>query len=302
MRDCASVRSRGVKRTMAFRRFIPPRRYRLADSGGLVRDAVPPSLRNRVGTLVDDVRATEAGAIWNEIVGTLGIHPAERELRSGCEIIGKRKLVELITRTNADVAEFCEVIEATLMAAQIPQSVLHRTARNLIDGVQETFLIDHFGFRVTPDGLIVDAGSEPETAAVDQARDALAADSRFRFADERFLEALRHATLSKGVNYSAAVHAAVSSVEETCRQILGDSKASLDTAIAKLAESLQLPGAAVQMVKNLYGLRSAIPGAGHGAGEADEHIARFAIHTSASAIVMVMEAAVVTGMLDAQQR
>ena len=157
----------------------------------------------------------------------------------------------------------------------------------LRDGSDEAFVLSRFGYRFVGDD-IVEAGADIENQAVDEARDALLSDPRFADAEKKFVSALTKATSARGVDYPEAVHAAASAIEEVCRELLNDSKVTLDRALEKLRTTHSLNPNAVEALKKLYHLRGDLEGAAHGAGEGSEHVAKFAIHTAAAGMIYLI--------------
>ena len=119
----------------------------------------------------------------------------------------------------------------------------------------------------------------------------LLADPRFADAEQKFVSALVKATSGRSPEYPEAVHAAVSALEEVCREILCDPKIVLDNALDRLKNERQLDANVVEMMKKLYPARGNLDGAAHGAGSGSEHIARFMIHAVAASIMYIVSEA-----------
>ena len=259
-----------------------------------MRNEVPQTLRNRVAAVVVDLSDDMVKSVFTIVAESLGLDP---DLRTRYAFNARSGLRGVLNRGgDSPVAEFCQSVEAItraiLRAGRFEGGGQHRA----ISDIEQAFLLDRFGFRIV-DGLVVAAGSEPENAAVDEARDLLAGDSRFKYADDRFVSALVKATRGEGPDLAEAVHSAVSSVEEVCRRILHDQSVKLDTAIEKLRTKLELHAQVAQSIKNLYGFRGDLAGAAHGAGETTEHQARFVIHTAAAGMVLIVSEARDRGLL-----
>ena len=154
-------------------------------------------------------------------------------------------------------------------------------------GSDEAFVLSRFGYRFVGDE-IVEAGTNIENQAVDEARDALLGDPRFADAEGKFVSALRKATSGRAADYPEAVHAAASAIEEVARELLSDSKIGLNRALEKLRTEHDLEPSVTEAMKKLYHLRGDLEGAAHGAAAGSEPIARFAVHTAAAGMLYLI--------------
>ena len=197
----------------------------------------------------------------------------------------KREALQNFLIKHTGVVDFLDTVELLVKAAnRIDWGVGYGLLRG---GSEEAFVIARFGYRFVGDD-IVEAGTDVENQAIDQARDALLRDERFGDAEAKFVSALRKATSAREADYPEAVHAAVSAVEEVCRELLSEAKVTLEPGLNRLQRTHNLDPNAVGMLKKLYHLRGNLEGAAHGAGAGSEQVAKLAIHTAAAGMLYLI--------------
>ena len=224
-------------------------------------------------------------AISRIVHGTLGRSP-DASLGYGSSGV-MRSLMPLLHSPD----EFWEMLEALLRAMNAVSTTAQRPLlQQLIDKINEMLILDHLAYRVDAHGLILDSGSDPENAAIDEARSLLAGDSRFANADGKFTAALAALARQDERQYHAAAGDAVSALEDVCRKLLDEEKVTLDRALDRIREQTDIHPTLIESVRKAYGYRGDQPGAAHGAGTAPEYQARFVVHTVAAAITMIIAA------------
>ena len=265
--------------------FIQRRSARLAGAdAGLTRDSVPPELSNQLASLLPRLRRQDSrlfGHLFRVTWTSLGRDPNELD---GNEFRQERLLQDLL-KNHGEVAEFLDVVEMLLKAALKVEWPLAFALLKV--GVDEAFVLARFGYRFVGDE-IVEAGTDVENEAVDQAREQLLSDPRFADAEAKFVSALQKATSNRDTDYPEAVHASVSALEEVARELLHDENILLDRALEKLRQQHDLDPNVTEMLKKLYHARGDIDGAAHGAGSSSENLAKYFIHTSAAGMLYLV--------------
>ena len=255
---------------------------------------MPAGLPNQLAALVEDIGATDyerVRELTHYVWLSLGKDPKRVREDSLFFLLAQDKknhyidLLQGILTSPDSVTEFLDVAEVLVKAAR--ENGWERAHDFLRENFEGAFMLARFGYRFVGDE-IVEAGTDVENRAVDEARELLLHDPRFADAEEKFVSALSRATSARGAEYPEAVHAAVSAVEEVCRELLGGSKVTLDRALDRLRTTHDLNPNTVEMLKKLYHLRSDLEGAAHGAASGSEHAARFAIHTAAAGMIYLI--------------
>ena len=194
------------------------------------------------------------------------------------------RLQELLL-TARDVTAFLDVVELLIKVAKRMNSEVAYTL--LKDGSEEAFLQARFGYRFSGDD-IVEAGTDVENQAVDEAREQLLADPRFADAEAKFVSAVQKATSNRDTDYPEAVHSSVSALEGVARVLLHDKNITLDKALDRLRQQHSLEPNMAEMLRKLYHVRGNVDGAAHGAGTTSEHVARYCIHASAAGMLYLI--------------
>lgn len=264
--------------------FITPRSRRLATETGLVRDEIPAELGNRVASVLvtlDNLGHAETARIHDMVWRSMG---GEVKWLTAFDTQKIENLQQLLANPGS-LTQFLDATELAVKAAdQMGWELGYLVLRG---GIDEAFLLSRFGYRFVGTD-IVEAGSDIENVAIDEARATLLADSRFADAEEKFVSALVKLTSNRDTDYPEAVHAAVSATEEVCREILHDPSASLGPALEKLRQRCGLDANVVAIGKKLYDIRGNTEGAAHGAGPGSESLARFAVHSAAALMVLLV--------------
>ncbi len=272
---------------MDFSQYLPPRSFRVGQTQGLVRDHVPQSLVNRLCTLIHNPEVNallKTEAIWELVRDSVGAAHDYLPHRDA-----PFRMQSLVQEGATDIKTFLDVAEAFFRAV-VATSRYSRTTDYVLGCANEMFLLDHMGFRVDAAGLIIDAGSDIENAAIDDARTLLAGDPRFTDADAKFTGALGSLARRDLHQYPEAAASAVSALEDICRKLLGDEKVTLDKALDRICKKTDVHQTLIDSLKGVYYYRGDQAGAAHGAGEGSEHEARFVIHLVAAGITMVIAA------------
>ena len=116
---------------------------------------------------------------------------------------------------------------------------------------------------------MIDAGTDAENLAVDEARGLLAVNERFTAADKKFTSALGSLARRDTDQYPEAARDAVSTFEDVCRKLLSDEKVTLPEALDELGRRTRIHRTLIDAMKKLYAYRGDVPGAAHrrGSGE-----------------------------------
>ncbi len=264
--------------------FIERRSARLArGEAGLIRDSIPAGLANQLAAVIHEmweVDGSHSQNFFRVVWGSLALDPSLLDASWS----NRRNLIQRLLTSQHSVGEFLEIVELLVKAANAQWPVGYIILKV---GCDEAFTLSRFAYRFAGDD-IVEAGTDIENQAVDEARDALLRDPRFADAEEKFVSALTKSTSARGADYPEAVHAAASAVEEVCRELLNDSKILLDHALDTLRTKHDLDPNVVEALKKLYHLRGGSEGAAHGAASGSESIAKFAIHSAAAGMLYLI--------------
>ena len=265
--------------------FIPRRSTRVATGDrGLVHDSIPPGLANQLAGLIDGAWRLDRSKferLFRQTWVTLGRDPDS--LRAPYS--HQRRLLQSLLTDETDVTEFLDVVE--LLVKICRQTEWGMAYVSLKGGSEEAFVQARFGYRFSGDD-IVEAGTDVENEAIDEARERLLADPRFADAEAKFVSALQKATSNRDTDYPEAVHLSVSALEGVARVLLRDKKITLDKALDRLRQRHNLNPNMTEMLKKLYHVRGNLEGAAHGAGTSSEHVARYCIHTSAAGMLYLI--------------
>ena len=277
---------------MAERPLFSERNELRKPSDGLVREDIPPKIRIYVCSTIQELKWEMKNDLWEKISSGIDLENIELTIDNltpfdadDYDILqAQHEITDHLTTyikdcPFTDFLDICEIIH----------DYLHSGFNTLEfkDGLNRRFERYYSVYQMNDDGEIVEYGSRASEQAISEALVLLTApalngpDRQFRYAVLAFQR--------NPPNYEVAVANAASAVEGVARCVLGDDSVMLGTALSRIQQEKDLPGALVQSMKVVWG-HASDAGGRHGQvgdSQVDRPIAEFCLHHAAASIVLI---------------
>ena len=253
---------------------------------GLVREAIPPEVRNFVRTYVQEVCGDGFGnLLWKRIVVLLDLDPDvyKAVFSSYNDSVNTRTMMNHLR--GCLLGQFLDICE-----------VIHRSLSDRNDDRGKVFsdllnvrLVRYYSaYHMDEKGKVVEAGSRVGEQTIEQAR-ALLRTPELEGPDRQFQNALLAFHRASEPDYEGAVAGAINAVEAVARIVLEDDSIKLGAAVSKVKEQKGLHPRLANSIQSL-GDYASDKGGRHGltgSPDADRTIAEFCLHHAAASIVLI---------------